>query len=237
MNNKKISNLEIKRDKISCIIAAYNEENRIGNVLNIVNKHPLIDEIIVIDDGSIDKTKEVIKRYKNVKLIEHKKNKGKLTAMINGLKKSRHEIILFLDADLIGLNQKNITELIMPVVSKKVDLSLSIRQNSSLIFKIIKLDFITGERVFNKKILGNLDDFSSLPSFGFESYMNKIVIKSKLKIKTVNWSNVSHMRKAKKQGFVKGTINDIGMVFHIIKTIGFFGILKQNIKMLKLKVR
>ncbi len=235
--NKKIISKNIKRDKISCIIAAYNEEKRIDAVLKVVNKHPLIDEIIVIDDGSVDKTKEVVKKYDKIKLIVHKKNSGKVLALINGLKKSKNEIIIFLDADLIGLTKKDITNLITPVINKEVDLVLSLRQNSSLIFKLIKLDFITGERVFYKKILGDLNDFHKLPSFGFESYMNKIVIENNLKLKSVKWNNVSHMRKAKKQGFFKGTFNDIKMVFQIIKTIGLFGIIKQNIKLLSLKIK
>lgn len=45
--------------KVVCLIPAYNEEKRIGAVLSVVKKCELVDEIFVIDDGSVDKTAEV----------------------------------------------------------------------------------------------------------------------------------------------------------------------------------
>lgn len=44
------------KNKVTCIIPAYNEERRIGQVLDVIVKHPGINEIIVVNDGSKDKT-------------------------------------------------------------------------------------------------------------------------------------------------------------------------------------
>ncbi|MES0385703.1 MAG: glycosyltransferase [Hyphomicrobium sp.] len=63
--------------KISCVICAYNEAPRISNVLSVVTKHPLIDETIVIDDGSTDTTAEKLFTYPGVNVITHDTNKGK----------------------------------------------------------------------------------------------------------------------------------------------------------------
>ena len=52
------------KNKVSCIIPAYNEESRIANVLKVVENHPILDEVIVINDGSTDKTADVIRRFK-----------------------------------------------------------------------------------------------------------------------------------------------------------------------------
>src|SRR3989338_9641304 len=97
--------------KISCIIPAYNEGVRIKNVLRAVYKHPLIDEVIVVDDGSKDNTKDIVKEFEGIKLIIQE-NKGKSQAVAAGVSQAEGDLLFFLDADLIGLTPKNISGLI-----------------------------------------------------------------------------------------------------------------------------
>src|ERR1035437_7140974 len=161
--------------KISCIIPTYNEEPRIGKVLGIVVGHPLIDEVIVVDDGSKDNTQKIVSDFKNVKLIVHKKNQGKSIAVCAGIKESSGEFIFLLDADLIGLTTSDITRLIEPVLDNLADVSISLRINSPWVWRFIGIDYISGERVLPRKFLINqLDKISSLPKFGLESFMNRI---------------------------------------------------------------
>lgn len=93
--------------KISCIIPAYNEASRISPILEVVTKHPLIEEVIVINDASADTTSDIVRLFTSVKLIEHQHNKGKSNAIYTGLHASTGEFLLFVDADLIGLDEKN----------------------------------------------------------------------------------------------------------------------------------
>ena len=51
------------KNKVSCIIAAYNEGPRIGAVLDAISNNSLIDEIIVVNDGSKDNTQAVVEQY------------------------------------------------------------------------------------------------------------------------------------------------------------------------------
>lgn len=85
--------------KTVALIAAYREEKRIGNVIKQTKKY--VDNIIVVDDGSDDKTREVAKRA-GAEVIRYEKNRGKGYATKIGLVKARSlkpEIIILLDAD------------------------------------------------------------------------------------------------------------------------------------------
>src|SRR5680860_617263 len=106
--------------KASVVITAYNEEPRIPMVLSVLEDHPLIDEVIVVNDGSVDKTSDAAKRF-NITLIENATNMGKTLSVKRGLEKIRNEVVLFLDADLVGLTKKNISDLVYPVLKGQVE--------------------------------------------------------------------------------------------------------------------
>jgi len=82
--------------KTSLIIPAYNEEK--GLPLVIEDYLDKVDEIIVVDDGSTDRTLEVAKKY-DVKIYKHETNKGKVAALRTGVEHATGEIIIFTDAD------------------------------------------------------------------------------------------------------------------------------------------
>jgi len=103
-------------NKISCIICAFNEETRISVVLTALFAHPLIEEVIVVNDGSTDSTKKIVEQSKWVKLISHEKNLGKSQAMCAGIQNSQNDLLMFLDADLKNITKDDITALAMPIL-------------------------------------------------------------------------------------------------------------------------
>lgn len=226
--------------KVSCIVPAYNEWPRIGNVLTVLSEAKdkgIIDEIIVIDDGSKDNTSEVAGSFDNVTLITQK-NTWKTGAVIKWIKKSKNELLMFIDSDLIWLTVESIKQLAEPVVNGEVNLSLSIRQNSLWIYKKMGLDFVTWERVLYKSHLEpHLEKMAKLPGFGLESFMNDLLIKEEIKFKTVYWDTVITPRKSDKYGFWEWVKGDFFMIVEIIKTIWFLTIFKHNYYMLKLKIK
>ena len=221
--------------KFTCIVPAYNEERFIGNVLGVVSKHPLIDEVIVVDDGSYDSTASVAAKF-NISLIAQK-NQGKSAAVVNGVRSAKNDYIVLIDADLIGLTLEGLSSLLQPVLSAQADISISLRKNSYLFYRMIGLDFVAGERAFKKSFIEpHLDEISKLRGFGLEVFLNQCIVHEKLKIKVVYLETLISPRKSVKTGFFRGRLDDLKMAGQILKTISVLDIIRQNVKMLSQRV-
>ncbi|RZD32203.1 MAG: glycosyltransferase family 2 protein [uncultured DHVE6 group euryarchaeote] len=116
-----------KKLKIFAVVPAYNEEMRISKVIKDLKKYNY--NIVVVDDSSIDNTVKVVKKFKNVLLVEQKVNLGQGAALRVGIKralKANADIIITFDAD--GQHQaKEIEELVRPIREDLVDISLGSR--------------------------------------------------------------------------------------------------------------
>lgn len=223
--------------KISCIIPAYNEEKAIGNVLSIVI--PLLGkylhEIIVINDGSNDETKEILTKFSQITLIEHERNEGKSKSVADGIRESTGDYIFLLDADLKFLKEINIVELIDPIERGISAVSISYRKNSWPLFPFKKIDYLSGERILPKSYLMNtINEMSLLTSYGLEVFINRIIINNNLDIVVVQWPNVENNFSQNKRGWIKGIKTIIKVWSNILSTISLFEMYYQNIKLTEL---
>lgn len=228
---------EIVKQKISCIVPVYNEGKRVGNVLKALIGHPLLDEVIVVNDGSSDDSEKVLKEIKGINLISYSRNKGKSGAVMTGMKEAKNDLLLMIDSDLQGLTAQAITDLVEPVLNGIADVAMTLRKNSLPIFKLIGLDFVSGERIFSRKMIPNLDDLGKLSCFGLESHLNNLIVKNRARLAVVYWRNVITPRKAVKFGYLEGTKRDWKMVGEIVNYLGLKGIYKQIREMKKLIVK
>lgn len=218
---------------ISCIIPAWNEADRLGAVLDAVIGHPDLIEVIVVDDASSDATARVA-REKGAQVLRHFRNRGKSAAVASGLEAAQGDLILLLDADLIGLTAQHVSQLIDPVLKNRADVSISLRANAPLFWRVIGLDYISGERVFSRSLCANqVDRIRTLGGFGLEVFFNELWISRHLKIRVVALP-ISSPMKSKKQGLVSGLINDICMISDIVKTVGVWRVGVQILSLRRL---
>ena len=121
-----INDIEMMMKKIVVVIAAYNEEKKIKTVVNSVAKY--VDLVVVVDDGSKDKTSDMVSNKKAV-VLRHCINLGQGAALQTGfkyVKKINPEVVVTYDADGQFLAEE-IPLMIKPILEKKVDVVLGSR--------------------------------------------------------------------------------------------------------------
>ena len=108
---------------VTVVLPAYNEELRIAETLRAIKSLSMVDEIIVVNDGSTDRTAEQVRDF-GVTLINLPANQGKGGAMNGALPYINSDIVVFLDADL-GSSAKEAVKIIKVVEDGLCDLAIA----------------------------------------------------------------------------------------------------------------
>lgn len=222
---------------LTCVIPAYNEEARIGAVLQAVLGHPMIDDVLVVDDGSADGTSQVVRGYPAARLITLARNGGKTAALARGFAETTSDIILLIDADLSGLSPAHLTALITPVAEGRAAMSISLRDNAPWLWHGLGLDYISGERALRRDLLAGQDEaLRRLPKFGFEVFLNGLVLKARAPLAVVRVPGVKSPLKSAKYGFWAGVRGDLLMLRDLMRAVPPLGLIAQIYQMRRLRV-
>ena len=108
--------------KTSILIPAFNEEATICEIVRRVQASPIEKEIIIVDDGSTDRTPSLLAslQAKNIVVVRHPRNLGKGAAVRTGLEHVRGDIVLIQDADL-EYDPSDYPKLIAPILRGEAD--------------------------------------------------------------------------------------------------------------------
>ncbi|HUD09103.1 MAG TPA: glycosyltransferase family 2 protein, partial [Candidatus Saccharimonadales bacterium] len=110
--------------KISIVVPIYNEEKTLGKIIAAVENADVFDlekEIILVNDCSKDKSKEILEKYAGKhKVLHHKVNQGKGAALKTGFASATGDIVLIQDADL-EYDPNEYVNLLKPILDGKAD--------------------------------------------------------------------------------------------------------------------
>ena len=205
--------------QISAIIPAYNEAPTIKKVIEVLSQLEEIQETIVVSDGSEDRTAQIA-RQAGARVIELMRNIGKGGAMKVGLDHCGADIVLFLDADLIGLTPEHVRNLLQPVVSGETDMSIGIfdggRFSTDLAQKISP--FLSGQRAVKKAVLQDLFNME-VAKFGIEVALTDYVRKNNIPYQKVRLPQMTHVMKEEKLGWKKGIWARLKMYWEILRSL------------------
>lgn len=206
--------------KISAIVPAYNEAERIGAVLEPLLSAPSVDEIVVVDDGSTDGTAEVAQRY-GVRVVRLSENQGKGAAMAAGVREANGDVLLFLDADLTGLTAQHVEELVRAYREGQAEMVIAVfrkgRPATDLSQRMVP--FLSGQRIMARHLWEKAQNLVEESAFGIEAALTKLAFREGWRQKTVVWEGVSHVRKEEKRGFWPGLWDRLKMYSDVVRLL------------------
>ncbi|MCX5855788.1 MAG: glycosyltransferase family 2 protein [Deltaproteobacteria bacterium] len=188
---------------LSILIPVFNEKYTIREALRAVLSAPYKKEIIIIDDGSTDGTREILQEicHPDVRILYHEKNSGKGRAIQTGFAHATGDIILIQDADL-EYDPSQYPELLQPILLGRADVVYGSRFSGHGAHRVLYFWHYAGNRfltllsniltdlnltdmeccykVFTKKALEGICIHEN--RFGFEPEITAKIAKKKLRI-------------------------------------------------------
>lgn len=224
--------------KLSIIIPVFNEKYTLHKTVEAVKavKISLDKEIILIDDGSTDGTRDLLQQYQNrhkVFLLSHNQGKGK--AIREGFKNSTGDIIIIQDADL-EYNPQEYPSLLQPILDGDADVVYGSRFVTALPHRVLYFyhfianrfltflsnlftglnisDMETGYKVFTCQALDAILPYLNANRFGIEPEITAQIAKKKLRVYEVG---ISYRGRTYEQGKKINWKDGVAAIWHIIK--------------------
>lgn len=205
---------------VAIIIPAFNEEGRIAGVARAAKGSTLAHEVIVVNDGSADRTTAEAQTVEGVRVVDLKVNQGKGGAMVAGAKATNADIICFVDADLEGIQPRHIDQIIRPMLMPGVDMCIGVFRGGTILSDAGQRAFpyVSGQRALHRKVFLAIPYVSEM-RFGVEMTLTNWAKRSKAQVVRVVLRGVSNCHKEKKLGVIKGSAARIKMYSEMYRAV------------------
>jgi len=185
--------------KTTAILPIFNEEKTVANVLFVLLKSKLHNEIVVVDDASTDNSMNIIRSFKSnkLKIIHLEENLGKSGAVKIAVKKTVADTLFFCDGDLHNFELRHIKKLLKPLQEDRRSMAIGIRDRG-VIHNIFVKKFgplIAGERALPKKIFEEVTEHPLMKDYAMEFVLNDYCVKNSIPIKRMILKGVKQTNK------------------------------------------
>ena len=155
--------------KVAAVVPAYNEEGRIEAVLRALKDAPEVHEVVVVSDGSTDRTYAVAEAMEGVRAIRLPRNRGKGGAMREGAERTDADVLVFFDADLVGLTPQHVRDLVLPVCTGDAHMAMGIFKGGRWLTDAAQFfsPGITGQRAIRRDVFLAIPNLDSV-GYGIE---------------------------------------------------------------------
>lgn len=207
--------------RFAVLIPALNEEFTVGAVVRACLESRYLDEVIVISDGSCDRTAEVARASGAHKVIELPQNRGKDYALKVGAHSTEAEYLVLLDADLIGLKPEHIEALVLPIIKREAETTLGLFKKGDFRTELAQVvtPFLSGQRVISKKTWEEAILPEATVGFGLEIVLQRYIKAQGLALNKVYLHGLSHRMKEEKLGLKRGFLSRMRMYLQILKAV------------------
>jgi glycosyltransferase involved in cell wall biosynthesis len=201
----------------SILIPAFNEAASIANVIGPALSTNL-GPVLVVDDGSSDATQQVARKA-GAQVLRLEANTGKGGAVYAGALHLQSDVIVLLDADLLGLTPNHIVALARPVLENRVDMTRGVfaggRWSTSAAQKLTPQ--LNGQRALLRERLLTIHHLAE-SRYGIEIAITKQAKREHWRTLDVPMHGVSQVMKEEKLGFVRGFLTRLRMYLDILTT-------------------
>lgn len=206
--------------KVAAIVSAYNERERISVVLDAIKRAQTVDEILVVSDGSTDGTYESVSADPDIRTVRLESNLGKGGAMRAGALGTDADVVLFLDADLIGMDGEKVDAIVRPVAEGRADMAIGIFKGGRGPTDLAQflIPYISGQRAMRRDVFLGTPKLDGVRS-GVETAMTKYFRARRLKVSRVGLTGCTHHMKEEKLGLLKGFSARVRMYYDITKIL------------------
>lgn len=199
-----------RRPRVAAVIPARNEEQTVGDVVAAAHGARLVDEVIVVDNASTDATAEVAAAAGARVVSERVPGKGE--AMRTGVGATQAELIVFLDADLLGLVPHHVDSLVEAVLDG-AGMSCGLFDRGPVLNPVFVhvLPTLTGERALHRELFEALTpDF--VHGYRIEAGLNSLAKERGLPVVRFVCPGLWHRPKEKKLGPLRGFAAKVSML-------------------------
>jgi len=207
--------------RVAAIIPALNEEATIADVVSVLVQSEYIDEIIVISDGSTDRTAQKAREAGATTVHELDYSGGKGQAMLHGIRHTKAPVVAFFDADLRGLTVKHVERIVLPVLTGARDMNVALRDKGAKTPLIQYLPLIGGERALRRDIIESINP-EYLKGYMVEVALNYFCRSHRRPYGSVPLRGLDIRRKFEKTGWTKAIFGKNGyihMSFQVVKAM------------------